>query len=74
LRVSLIVATAIVLILQVLAALAMIVISVHGPEGLGIAAIVYLVVALGVTSWVAARHRLAELYGGVIAEELKPCE
>ena len=56
-RVRLIVATALVLILQVLGALALMVISVHGPDGLGIAAIVYLLAALGLTSWVATRHR-----------------
>jgi hypothetical protein len=59
------VATAAVLILQVLAALALIVISVHGPAGLGIAAIVYLVVALGLTSWVSARHRTIRALLGV---------
>ena len=37
--------------------MALLVVSVHGPEGTGIAAMVYLVVALGVTSWVAARNR-----------------
>jgi hypothetical protein len=65
LRVRLVVAAAAVSILQVLVALALIVIGVHGPGGLGIAAIVYLVSALGLTSWVAARHRTIPALLGV---------
>jgi hypothetical protein len=57
LRARFIVATAVILILQVLGALALMVISVHGPEGAGVAGIVYLIAAMALTSWVAARHR-----------------
>jgi hypothetical protein len=65
LRLRFIVATGAVLILQVLVAFLMIAISVHGPAGLGIAAIIYLFVALGLTSWVAARYRTLIVLIGV---------
>jgi hypothetical protein len=65
LRVGSIVATALVLILQGLAALALMIISVHGPAGLGIAAVVYMVFALGLTSWVATRYRTIPALAGI---------
>jgi len=57
LRARFIVATAVILIVQILGAMALMVVSVHGPEGAGVAAVVYLIAAMGLTSWVATRHR-----------------
>jgi len=51
------IATVVVLILQVLGALVLMMGSVHGPDGLAIAAIVYLLCGLGLVAWVAARYR-----------------
>ena len=51
------------ILIEAVAALGMLVISVHGPAGMGIAAPVYLVVAATVTWWVA--HRFANA-GAVI--------
>lgn len=37
--------------------MALIVVSVHGPDGAAVAGVVYLIAAMALTSWVAARHR-----------------
>ncbi|MGH8668334.1 MAG: hypothetical protein ACREUH_03800 [Burkholderiales bacterium] len=42
--------------LQALAALALLVLSVHGPAGTALAAAVYFPIALGLTAWAAARR------------------